>query len=97
MHTLIDTINLTDYKDLKISKIADIEASQVMKVTMEKGAHFPKHTSKTDVMLVVLEGKISFYINEQEFSLRKHQVFLFPKNEEHHVTAYENSKFLLIK
>lgn len=97
MHTIIDTINLTDYKGLKISKLVDLEATQIMKVCMEKGAHFPKHHSITDVTLIVLEGKISFYINEQEFPLEKHQVFQFPKQEEHYVTAYENSKFLLIK
>ena len=97
MHTILDTINLTSYKDLKISKLIDVNATQVMKVVMEKGAHFPKHHSKTDVTLVILEGKISFYISGQEFPLQKHQVFQFPKDEEHYLTALENSKFLLIK
>jgi quercetin dioxygenase-like cupin family protein len=97
MHTIIDTINLTAYKGLKISKLVDVDATQVVKVAMEKGASFPTHESKTDVTLFVLEGNISFYINKQEFQLRKFQAFQFPKNEEHSVTAYENSKFLLIK
>ena len=97
MHTIIDTINLTEYKGFKISKIADVAATQIMKVTMETGSEFPKHASKTDVTLIVLEGKISFFINEQQFDLVKHQVFEFPKEEIHYVNALENSKFLLVK
>lgn len=97
MHTIIDTINLTEYKGLKISKLTDIDANQIMKVTMEKGAEFPKHASKTDVTLVVLEGRLDFFINEQKVALNKHQVFLFPKDEIHYINAIDNSKFLLIK
>lgn len=97
MHTIVDTINSTEFKDLQVSRLIEVDANQIVSVTMEKGAHFPKHDSKTDVTLLVLEGKITFYISEQEYLLSKHQVFQFPKDEEHHVTAHENSRFLLIK
>ena len=97
MHTIIDTINLTEYKGLQIDKLVDVDSTQIMKVTMEAGADFPKHESKTDATLIVLEGKIKFFINNQIVELNKHQVFQFPKNEMHHVNAIENSKFLLVK
>tara|TARA_R110000868_G_scaffold388171_1_gene656970 strand:+ start:115 stop:408 length:294 start_codon:yes stop_codon:yes gene_type:complete len=97
MQTIIDTINLTEYKGLKISKLVNADASAIMKVTMEAGSDFLDHTSKTDVTLIVLEGKLSFMINGQNVELNKHQVFQFPKNETHSVNAIENSKFLLIK
>lgn len=97
MHTINNTINLTEYNGFKLHKLADIDASQIMKVTLEKGAKFPAHTSKTDVTLVMLEGIITFFINNQKFDLSKFQVFQFPKDEMHDVVANENSKFLLIK
>ena len=97
MQSTIDTINLAEFKGLKISKLLDVEAKQIMTVTMEAGADFPKHDSKTDVTLIVLEGKLMFFINNQELELNKHQVFQFPKDELHHVNAIENSKFLLVK
>ena len=42
-----------DERDLKISKLLDVEAKQIMTVTMEAGADFPKHDSKTDVDVVI--------------------------------------------
>jgi len=97
MHTLIDTINLTEYNGLKVHKLAAINASEIIKVTLEENTLFPKHISNADATLVVLEGSIIFYINQQEFELLKHQVLQFPKDEEHWVKALKNSKFLIIR
>lgn len=97
MHTIINSINLTEYKGLKVSKVVDVHATEIMKVAIEKGTEFPNHISKTDVTLIVLEGSLSFFIDGQKIELRKHQVFQFPRNEPHSVNALENSKFLLIK
>lgn len=97
MHTIIDTINLTDYNGLKVHKLVDINATEILKITLEKDAVFPKHTSNANADLIVLEGKILFHINGQEFELNKHQVFRFPREEEHWVKAIENSKFLIIR
>ena len=66
-------------------------------ISLEKKAQFPKHTSPRDTNLIVLEGEISFFINNKVYKLSKYQVFGFPKNEDHWVEAIENSKFLIVR
>ena len=97
MYNINDIINLTEYKGLKAGKLIDISAKEILSISLEKGTVFPKHTSPTDANLLVLEGAISFFINGLEYKLIKHQVFNFPKDEEHWVEANENSKFLIIR
>jgi len=97
MHIIIDALNLTEYKGLKVSKLLDINAKEIIRVSIEAGSVFPTHISTSDATLIVLEGAIVFHINDQEFDLKQLQIFQFPKEEEHWVKAIEDSKFLLIR
>ena len=97
MHKIIDSINITEFKGLKAGKLLDVNAKEILTISLEKAALFPKHSSPRDASLILLEGNIVFHINNQEFELKKHQVFCFPKEEEHWVKAVENSKFLIIR
>lgn len=97
MYKINDTINLTAYKGLKAEKLLNLNAKEILHISLEKDAIFPKHTSPTNAHLLVLEGAISFFINDSEYKLIKHQIFNFPKNEEHWVEAIESSKFLIIR
>lgn len=92
-----DIINLTPYDGLKAGKILDINAKEILQISLEKNAVFPKHTSPTDAQLLVLEGAIIFFIDGLEYQLTKHQLFGFPKDTAHWVEASENSKFLIIR
>lgn len=97
MYKIDNTINLTDFKGLKAGKLLDIDAKEILSISLEKDTIFPKHTSPRDANLLVLEGSITFFINGLGYKLNKHQIFNFPKNKEHWVEANENAKFLIIR
>jgi len=97
MYTINDTINLSAYDGLKAAKILDVNAKNILFISLEKDTVFPKHTSPSDAHLLVLEGAISFFINGVTYTLTKNQLFNFPKDKEHWVEASKNSKFLIIR
>jgi len=97
MYTINDDINIVEYNGLKASKLLDINAQEILHISLEENATFPKHISPRDTHLLVLEGAISFYIANKEYKLHKHQIFNFPKDEEHWVKAIKNSKFLIFR
>lgn len=97
MYIINNDINTEITEDFKASKLLDINAKEVLLINLKKGAIFPKHTSPRDTILLMLEGKTTFFINNSEVNLVKHQTFNFPKDEEHWVKANENSKFLIIR
>jgi quercetin dioxygenase-like cupin family protein len=97
MYTINNNINQGEYKGLNASKLLDINAKEILQITLEKNAILSKHTSPSDAHLILLEGGVSFFINNNEYQISMHQIFNFPKNEEHWVKANENSKFLIIR
>lgn len=97
MYTINDNINGIGYEGLNAGKLLDINAQEILHISLEEGSDFPEHTSPRDAHLLVLEGTISFFINNSEYKLNKHQIFNFPKNQAHWVKAIENSKFLIIR
>ncbi|MBT8265417.1 MAG: cupin domain-containing protein [Bacteroidia bacterium] len=97
MYNIDDSIKLANYQGLKATKLLELNATEVLQITLEKKAIFPAHTSPTNAVILVLEGEIIFNINQIEYHLIPFQMFDFPKNEEHWVEAKENSKFLIIR
>ena len=97
MYQILDEINTEDYKGVKVSKISKSEETEILHISIEKGAFLKKHISPKDALLIVLEGYISFYINNNIHCLKKHQIFNFVKETEHWVEAQENSNFLIIR
>lgn len=96
MYQINNTINNQGFNKLQVSKLTDGPAETLL-ITLEKDAILPEHTSPRDAHLIVLEGEIQFHINSEEFRLKKHQDFKFPKDATHWVKAMENSKFLVIR
>jgi len=97
MYTINNTINLSHFNGLKVSKLLDIDIKEVLLISLERAAVFPTHSSPTNVHLLMLEGVVKFFIDGKEFILKKYQIFDFPKHKEHWVKAQENSKFLIIR
>lgn len=97
MYNINNKINDTSFYGMQAEKLLDINAKEVLQISLEASTVFPKHRSPTDAHLLVLEGSISFFINENEYLLNKHQIFNFPKEIEHWVEAHEDSKFLIIR
>lgn len=97
MYTINDIINTTSFQGLQVGKLMDLNAQEILQINLEASSIFPKHTSPRDATLLMLEGEVSFFINNAEYKLLKHQVFNFPKDEEHWVEAKKNSRFLIIR
>lgn len=90
----INTVSLSKLQVLPVAKTSDLE---ILCISLERHSIFPEHISPRDTQLVVLEGEISFFINNKQFDLLKHQHLSFPKEVVHWVKANENSKFLIIR
>jgi quercetin dioxygenase-like cupin family protein len=97
MYTINSTIKEQSFNKLQVVNLGRTEGFEILSVSLEKAAIFPKHTSPTDAQLVVLEGDILFHIEEKSFHLSKFQHFSFPKEMVHWVQATENSKFIIVR
>lgn len=97
MNNIEDTITKLKYEGLKVEKLVSKDQCETLLIVLEKGHWFPEHTSPRDVLLIVLEGDIQFYINNTNYQLQKHQTFTFSANEKHKVFANQNSKFLIVR
>lgn len=87
----------TKINGLTVNKMFTTSTTEVILITIEKGVIFPKHTSPKDTLLVVLDGAINFYIENNTVLLNTNQVYSFKKEIPHYVIAKENSKFLIIR
>lgn len=87
----------TEIKGLKASKIFTSTSTETLLIALEKDTLFPTHTSPRTTLLVVLEGKIDFHIENKIITLASHQTYTFEKDIKHHVMAHEDSKFLIIR
>jgi quercetin dioxygenase-like cupin family protein len=97
MYEIDDHINSQEYDQLQIHKLKKTDTVEVLSISLEKNAVFPKHSSPTDAQLIVLHGDIVFHINGETYNLTEHQHFSFPKEVEHWVKANANSKFLIVR
>lgn len=97
MYQINNTIKSQNYSGLQISKVIKTEILEILSISLEKEAIFPEHTSPTNAQLVVIEGDISFHINNEVHHLTTQQHFNFPKQVQHSVVANANSKFLIIR
>ena len=97
MYIINNEINSTTDTGLQAGKLLDVNAKEILHISLEANHEFPKHMSPRDAHLFVLEGDLIFYIHNLEYRLLKHQIFNFPKDEEHWVKAIQNSKFLIVR
>lgn len=97
MYTIEKDIEQQAFNKLKVQKINTSENLDILSISLEKGAVFPKHTSPRDAYLIMLEGKIKFHIKNEVYNISQHQHLNFEKEVPHWVEASENSKFLIVR
>jgi quercetin dioxygenase-like cupin family protein len=97
MYQIENEIAAIEFNGLKIKKLASKEGCETLLIALEEGHWFPEHTAPRDVLLIVLNGDIIFFINNTDYHLKNLQTFSFPANEKHKVFANKNSKFLIIR
>lgn len=66
-------------------------------IALKKDAIIDTHTSIADAAVYVLEGEIEMHFNAEKFTVEKGEMLMFKKDEQHHVLAKKDSKFLLVK
>jgi len=92
-----NTIVNQTFDGLQIKKLVKNEKIEILSISLAKGAIFPTHESPVDANLIVLEGNIAFYLEENPILLKAQQKFSFQKHKEHWVEAMEDSKFLIVR
>lgn len=92
-----NTIANQPFEGLQIKQLAKNPKFEVLSISLAKNAIFPPHESNEDAHLIILQGQIIFYIEDNPINLVEHQEFSFPKHTEHWVEAMEDSKFLIIR
>jgi quercetin dioxygenase-like cupin family protein len=97
MYTIDNTIAAQSFDKLQVQKLVKTNDFEILSISLEKGAVFPKHTSSSNAQLIMLEGDVIFYIHGEPYHLKAQQRFSFPKETEHWVSANKNSKFLIIR
>jgi len=92
-----NTIADQTFEGLQVKQLVKNQKLEILSISLAKGAVFPSHESPEDAHLIVLEGTIAFYIEENPIVLTAQQQFSFPKKTAHWVEAYQDSKFLIIR
>ncbi|SFB98017.1 hypothetical protein SAMN04487891_104168 [Flagellimonas taeanensis] len=92
-----NTIAQQPFDGLQIEHLVKTPSLEILSISLARDTVFPKHISPKDVHLVVLEGSIDFYIENQIVTLTVQQHFGFSKGVEHWVKANTDAKFLIIR
>lgn len=95
--TIDNTIANQAFEGLQIKQLVKNTTFEVLSISLAKDAIFPPHESHKDAHLIMLQGQIVFYIENNPVNLMTQQEFSFPKHAEHWVEALENSKFIIIR
>ena len=66
-------------------------------ISLKKDEIIDTHTSKCDAAAIVIEGEIDLHFDAEKFTLKKGEMLMFKKDEQHKVVAEKDSRFLLIK
>lgn len=90
-------INSQSIEGLQVLKLFRNEALELLSISLDEDAVFPEHSSPTEAVLLVLEGRIRFFIAGGEHTLDAQQFLSFPAQTPHWVKAEAPSKFLIIR
>lgn len=86
------------YNGLTIKRIPVNTTTETLLVTLESGHHFPKHESPQPALLIVMEGIISFDLeDETQQILHPFESYQIPARLPHTVVALSNARFIIIR
>lgn len=90
-------IKIQPIRGLQVLKLFRNEALELLSISLEKDAVFPEHSSPTEAVLLVLEGRIRFHIDGEEYSLGPQEFLSFPAKTPHWVQAEHPARFLIMR
>ena len=93
-----DILAELETKDHPVAKaLYKAEGFKVLVLAFKKGMILKEHKAHVPTKLVVLEGKVMYKSEADEFILDKHDEFEIPVNDLHLVDALEDSLCMLIQ
>ncbi len=66
-------------------------------IALKKDEIIDTHTSSVDVAVYIIDGEIEIHFTAEKFKLKKKEILMFKKEDEHKVLALKDSKFFVIK
>ncbi len=82
---------------LQVLKLFRNAALELLSISLDAGLVFPEHTSPTEAVLLVLEGRILFHIEGRQITVNPLEFISFPPKTPHWVKAEAPSKFLIMR
>ncbi len=87
--------NKTDKFEKKV--LLENENSSLTAIALKKDEIIDTHISVCDACVYVFEGEAEFHFDAEKFKVKKGEILMFKKEQEHKVLALKDTKFLLIK
>ncbi len=84
-------------KGITVEKVVQNDRFEIRRISLDKGASLPPHTSPKDAFLQMLSGCIQFYIHNEIHDLKKSDSLSFPAHVSHHVDTEEGAQFLIVR
>ena len=91
--------DLLEGKGEKFEKrvLMESETGSISMMYLDKEEILDNHVSDRDGLIYVYEGEAEIHFKAEKFTLKKGELIMFKKNDEHKILALKDSKFLLIK
>ncbi len=97
--------NVLELKDVIENESAKFEKKVLMEngdsalvaIALKKDEIIDAHTSVCDACAYVFDGEAEFHFDAEKFKVKKGEILMFKKEQEHKVLALKDTKFLLIK
>lgn len=93
----INVLQAEGNEKIKSSSLFKTRRFDATLLIIQQGHQIPPHTSATNAMVLILEGKTAFMLNDEITVLEAGDVFTFKANEIHALQALETTRLLLIK
>ena len=87
--------NKTDKFEKKV--LLENENSSLTAIALKKDEIIDTHISVCNACVYVFEGEAEFHFDAEKFKVKKGEILMFKKEQEHKVLALKDTKFLLIK
>ncbi|HIS36214.1 TPA: cupin domain-containing protein [Candidatus Scatousia excrementigallinarum] len=98
-YNVLKVKEIVDSKDEKFERkvLMENDNSSLSVVALKKDEIIDTHTSICDAAVYVVDGEIELHFDAEKFTVKKEEILMFKKDEQHKVLANKDSKFLLIK
>lgn len=98
-YNVLELKDLVDVKENLLDKNVLLERneSSLSVIALKKHEVIDNHVSVCNACAYVFEGEAEFHFAAEKFTVKKGELILFEKENEHKVLALKDTKFLLIK